>query len=163
MSTVPWSDVVPSFTVGTLGNNLGYYYKIAYCLIVIPLGLLLLVAVGWNVLVGFATKWMYRNAWKEKQKGGTSTDSDDPSLPITNAWEEIYVVNNKLAAYLLGGTVAIKEQQGYLVLQIHDYNVYMPLAMIFIQISELAVAMMMVVLFVDYLILQVSDLSLLLF
>lgn len=156
MTTVPWSDVVPSFSIGSLGHNLGYYYKIADYLIIVPLVLLALVAIGWNVLVGFATKWMYSHAWKQKI-GNDEADSDSPTLPTSNTWEEIYVTNNKLATYLLGDTLALKEQHGYLVLQIHDYNVYMPLAMVFVQVSQIAVAMLMVILFVDYLILQVSD------
>ena len=158
MTTVPWSDVVPSFSIGSLGHNLGYYYKIADYLIIVPLVLLVLVAIGWNVLVGFATKWMYSHAWKQKLGNNEAdSDSDSPTLPTSNTWEEIYVTNNKLATYLLGDTLALKEQHGYLVLQIHDYNVYMPLAMVFVQVSQLAVAMLMVILFVDYLILQVSN------
>ena len=88
---------------------------------------------------------MYKNAWREKATEHTDS-SGNPLLPKSNIWEEIYVVNLKIANYLLGDTIALKEENGYLVLCIHDYDVYMALAMMLVQISEIAVAMTLVVL-----------------
>ena len=134
---------------------MGYYHNIAHYLFIVPLLLLIIVAIGYNVAVVFATKWMYKNAWRGK--GSEHTDSSEkPVLPKSSIWEEIYVVNLKIANYILGDAIALKEENGYLVLRIHDYDVYMPLAMLLIQISEIAVAMTLVVLFFDFLVLQVS-------
>ena len=158
-SESPWSELVPSIHIGSQGHELGYYHKIADYLFVVPLVLLLVVAVGYNVLVGFATRWMYANAWKKKSEAvSTHTESGDkPVFPKTNIWEEIFVVNMKLANYLLGdNTINLKlSADGFLSLNIQDYPVYMPLAMIMIQVSQVAVAMTLVVLFVDYFVLQV--------
>lgn len=152
---MPWMNLMPSLpSFGTTGHHLGYYHNIAYILFIVPLALLLVIALAYNVLVGFATKWMYSNAWLKR----LDINPSDPKNPIpeTNTWEEVFVVNIKIANYFLGGdAVVIKEQAGYLVLQIHDYIVNMPLAIIFIQVSQLAVAMVMTVLFVDYLVLEV--------
>lgn len=148
-----WSDLVPAIHFGSQGHSLGYYYTIANYLFILPLSLLLLVAIGYNVLVGLATKWMYTNAWNKKED--EDADSAKPLLPKTNFWEEVYVVNMKIARYLLGNTINLKESNGYLVLTIHDYHVYMPLAMILIQVSQVAVAMILIVLFVDYSVLEV--------
>ncbi len=173
MSGINWINIIPGdFSFGGTGKPLGHYYSIAYGLIIAPVAILLLVAIVYNVFVGIATSWMYKHAWK---KGTFSTvnrtrmlleDSVDnsimnvpiaPGLPTT-AWEEIFTVNVKIANYLFGG-VEIKELGGYLVLSIHDYIVYMPLAIIFIQACELAVAMVLVVLYVDFFVLQVSQWS----
>ena len=153
MSSSQWMPISPSF--GGQGHHLGYYHKIAHYLFIVPLVLLVIVAIGYNVAVVFATKWMYKNAWREKAIEHTDS-SGKPLLPKSNIWEEIYVVNLKIANYLLGDAIALKEENGYLVLRIHDYDVYMPSAMLLVQISEIAVAMTLVVLFVDFLVLQVS-------
>ena len=154
MSSSPtWLPISPSF--GGQGHHLGYYHNIAHYLIIVPLVFLIVVAIGYNVAVVFATKWMYKNAWREKSSEHTDS-SEKPVLPKSNICEEIYVVNLKIANYLLGDAIALKEENGYLVLRIHDYDVYMPLAMLLVQISEIAVAMTLVVLFFDFLVLQVS-------
>lgn len=132
-----------------------------------PVVFLLVVAIIYNVFVGIATAWMYKHAWR---KGGYTTlnrttrnDLQEqkpvgnvpivPGLPTT-AWEDIFIINIKIANYLFGG-VDVKDHAGYLVLVIHDYIVYMPLAIVFIQICQVAIAMVVMVLFFDYLVLQV--------
>ena len=138
-----WLPISPSF--GGQGHHLGYYHNIVHYLFIVPLVLLVIVAIGYNVAVVFATKWMYKNAWREKATEHTDC-SGKPLLPKSNIWEEIYVVNLKIANYLLGDAITLKEENGYLVLCIHDYDVYMPSAMLLVQISEIAVAMKLVVL-----------------
>ncbi len=164
-------DVLPSF--GETGKTLGYYYNIAHYLIIVPVVLLALIAIVYNVLVGIATVWMYKHAWR---KGGffksvnvsldvntVYNDIDErrlenvpiaPGLPTT-IWEEIFTVNIKIANYLFGGVVDIQDNDGYLVLRLHDYIVVMPLMIIFIQVCELAIAVILTLLYVDYLVLQV--------
>jgi hypothetical protein len=136
------------------GHTLGFYYDIAEYMVFIPVGLLLVAGLIYNVLVAVASVWMYQNAWKRK-----STNAKKMLVfPAGVIWEEIYVVNIKISNYLLGGSIALKEDDGgYLKLLIHDTNLFMPLAMILIQVSQLAVAMTLVVLFMDYLLLQISN------
>ena len=137
MSTSPtWLPISPSF--GGQGHHLSYYHNIVHYLFIIPLVIIIIVAIGYNVAVVFATKWMYNNAWREK--ASEHSDSSEKSLlPKSNIWEVIYVVNLKIANYLLEDAIALKEENGYLVLRIHDYDIYMPLAMLLVQISEIAV------------------------
>ena len=165
MTGSTWIDIVPAIspTFGGTGKHLGYYYDVAYYLVILPVVLLVLVAIVYNVFVGIATVWMYKHAWRKGPFTTVNrTEKEDmkdnipivPGLPTT-AWEEIFTVNIKIANYLFGG-VDLNDHHGYLVLQIHDYIVYMPLAIIFIQVCEFAIAMILTVLFVDYLVLQVS-------
>lgn len=163
-----WIDVIPAhFSFGDTGKPLGYYHNLAHYLVIVPVSLLLLVAIVYNVFVGIATYWMYKHAWK---KGGFATVNRTehqnlesvsnvpipPGLPTT-MWEEIFTVNVKIANNLFGGGIEIKDFQGYLVLHLHDHIVFMPLAIIFIQVCQVAVAIVLVVLFFDYLVLQVRN------
>ena len=164
-----WINIIPTIpSLGETGKNLGYYYNLAHYLIIVPVVLLVVVAIVYNVFVGIATVWMYKHAWR---KGGFFTVNavyDDidghkrlgnvpivPGLPTT-MWEEIFTVNIKIANYLFGGVIDIQDLNGYLVLRLHDYIVFMPFAIIFVQVCELAIAVVLVVLYVDYLVLQVS-------
>ena len=54
---------------------------------------------------------MYKNAWREKSSEH-SDSSEKPFLPKSNICEEIYVVNLKIANYLLGDAIALKEENG---------------------------------------------------
>ena len=137
------------------GHNLGYYYIATYYLFVIPLVILLLVSVGYNILVAFSVKWMFVNAWQKK--GKAVKDDDEPPPIDESSWDEVFFVNAKIAGYLLGGSVALEKKNGYYKLLIHDYEVYMPTAAVFIQVSELAVMIICLTLFLDHLILQVSS------
>ena len=58
--------------------------------------------------------------------------------------------------YLLGSSIVLKEEDGYLELHIHDYEVNMPLAMIFLQISQFFVLLVCLSLFVEYLVIEVG-------
>ncbi|XP_019850807.1 PREDICTED: uncharacterized protein LOC109581269 [Amphimedon queenslandica] len=135
------------------GHILSYYNLVANYIIVIPLAILLVVSIVYNILVGFSTKWMYANAWI---KEGYTRENPPPM--DSSYWDELFIVNIKISNYLLGSTVALSESKdGYYKLLIHDYEVYMPLAIVLIQVSELAVMIVSLALFFDTLVLQVSS------
>ena len=147
-----WANIIPAVPIGSRGHTLGYYSNVAQYIVIVPLVLLGLGAIVYNVAVGLATKWMYRYAWKAPTGRGRNIIPKYSTL----VWEEIYTVNIKVANYLLGNAVVLKEDGNHLVLQIHDYVVYMPLAMVVIQVSQVAVVMVLTILFFDFLVLQVS-------
>ena len=129
----------------------------------VPLVFLVLFSAGYNVLIGFASKWMYKNAFKRKldvsqqQEASSKEVHQQGSPPPATIWEELYVANMKIVKYLLGDTIVLKEgTNGYLELHIHEYEVYMPLAMIFLQISQFLVLSITLSLFVEYLVVQVG-------
>ena len=165
------------------GRTLGFYYKIAHYAVLAPIGLLLLVALVYNIFVGISTAWVYKNiAWTQKRKkavlaskqlkadeskledtdNGDQDDEPASSKPPgdnldTSVWEDIFVMNIKLAGYLLGGCVKLKDLEGdYVVLKIQDYVVFIPLAIIFIQISEVVVCAVLLVILVESLLIEVS-------
>ena len=137
---------------GGPGRIFGYYDVLANIIIVIPLVILLVVSIVYNILVGFSVKWMYANAWI---KEGYARDKPPPM--DSSYWDELFIVNIKISNYLLGSTVALSESKdGYYKLLIHDYEVYMPLAIVFIQVSQLAATIVTLALFFDYLVLKVN-------
>ena len=135
---------------GGPGRILGYYNLVANYMSVIPLVILLVVSIVYNILVGFSVKWMYANAWIKEGRV-----SDKPPPKESSFWDELFFVNAKIARYLLGGSVSLDKTNGCYKLLIHDYEVYMPLAAVFIQVSELAVMIVSLALFFDRLVLQV--------
>ena len=161
----------------TNGRPLGYYHYLARYLIIIPLIALLLVAIVYNVFVGIATWWMYKNAnFKPKKEEKTLTkaktavekeDDDDaylddhdtaenlPDHLHTSIWEDIFVTNIRICNFLLGTSVKLKNLNHYLVLLIHDFVMFMPLAMIFLQLCQFAVCVVITAIFMDNLILEV--------
>ncbi|XP_019850813.1 PREDICTED: uncharacterized protein LOC109581276 [Amphimedon queenslandica] len=138
---------------GGPGRILGYYNLVAYYIFVIPLAILLVVSIVYNILVGFSVKWMFANAWIKE--GYTR---DKPPQKESSFWDELFFINAKIANYLLGGSAVLdKSKNGYYKLLIHDYDVYMPLAAVLVQVSELAVMIVCLALFFDRLVLQVSS------
>ena len=144
-------------TFNTKGNSLGFYYNVAGYIIIVPVVLTLLLAAGYNTLVGIASKWMYKNAFKKKPATSSADTTKQHPLPPSTIWEEVYVANIKAVNYLLGSSIELKEgEDGYLELHIHDYEVNMPLAMIFLQISQFFVLLVCLSLFVEYLVIEVG-------
>lgn len=148
----------------TKGSSLGFYYNVSGYVIIVPLVVLVLFSVGYNVLIGFASKWMYKNAFKRKldvsqqQKPSSSEVHSQGPPPPTTIWEDLYVANMKVVKYFLGDTIVINEgTNGYLELHIHEYEVNMPLAMIFLQISQFLALSVTLSLFVEYLVVQVCQ------
>lgn len=148
----------------TKGSSLGFYYNVSGYVIIVPLVVLVLFSVGYNVLIGFASKWMYKNAFKRKldvsqqQKPSSSEVHSQGPPPPTTIWEDLYVANMKVVKYFLGDTIVINEgTNGYLELHIHEYEVHMPLAMIFLQISQFLALSVTLSLFVEYLVVQVCQ------
>ena len=145
-----------SFDTEEMHMTLGLYFKIAYLLFIVPMALLLVAAIVWNILVGFAAKWMHYNAWK-MPKDGTKRKSQKKPSSETTGWEEVFVTNIKILQFLFGNNVRIKKaDDGYLELHIHDYKVYMPLAMIFLQVCQLVVSVLLLSIFVETLVIQVT-------
>ena len=167
------------------GKTLGFYHNIAHYVVLAPIGLLLLVALVYNIFVGISTGWVYKNiAWTQKRKKavlaskrlkadeseledtGDGDQYDEPASSSkppgddlhTSVWEDIFVMNIKVAGYLLGGCVKLKDLEGdYVVLKIQDYVVFIPLAIVFIQICEVVVCAVLLVILVESLLIEVSE------
>jgi hypothetical protein len=132
-------------------HNLGYYYDIANGLFIVNLVIILVISAIYNIFVAISSVWMYKNhAWKNKAKNPSSSPPD-------SVWEEIYVTNLKIAKFVLGGSIQLKEEDGCLFLQIHDQDVIMPLAMILIQASQLTAVLVLIFFFLNGLVLQVYN------
>lgn len=135
------------------GQTLGYYHIVTYFFLAIPLVVVLPLALVYNILIGFSVKWMYANAWRSKNR--TNYDKEPPM--DSTMWDEIFVLNFKLVGYLLGGTVSLRQDnKGYFTLYLHEYEIYMPLGIIFIQLCQFATVLVSVVIFIDTTILQVK-------
>lgn len=155
------------------GQTLGFYHTIADELMLISVGVLVLGSLIYNIFVAYASLWMYRHAiWKS---GGIGLKDDvalkdmqDISEPLpsikndqlpdhlhTSFWEEIFILNIKISRFLLGNFVKIKDLKHYVVVKMHDIVVFMPLAMIFTQCSEIAIAIVTLAIFVEYTFIEV--------
>ena len=166
------------------GRPLQYYHDLVLNIVTGPVVLLLLVAIGYNVLVGIATWWMHENASsataakrRKRRELATAKEmqpmveeeedaSDDlrDGVPVvsfhdedshTSIWEEIFVLNIKFATFLLGKVVKLQDFDHFVVLKIHDYAVHLPLAIIFIQVFQCAVLVVLLVIFIDALLIEV--------
>lgn len=155
------------------GNTLGFYHTIADELMLISVCVLLLGAFFYNIFVAIASKWMYTHAvWRSDGIGRKEdiplNDMADTSEPIpsikndelpdhlhTSIWEEVFILNIKISGFLLGNFVKIKDLKHYVVVKMHDIVIFMPLAMIFTQCSEIAVAIVTLAIFVEYTFIEV--------
>lgn len=157
------------------GKTLGFYHQVAAYLIIIPVSLLLVITVIYNVLVGISTWWMYKHAAlrpdgrpkaevkvadlemaAEELQEDPAAKTGLPDHLHTSFWEDIFVSNINIASFLLGGIMKIKNMSDGIVIKIHDYAVFMPLAIVFIQASEIAICVVTLVIFMEYMFIEVS-------
>lgn len=160
------------------GKTLGFYHQVANYLIIIPVSMLLLIAVVYNIIIGIATWWMYKHAaWRIdgrpktkvkvadlemaaeelKQEDNTTNNGGLPDHLHTSFWEDIFVSNINIAYFLLGGIMKIKNMNDGIVIKIHDYAVFMPMAIVFIQASEIAICVVTLIIFMEYMFIEVTN------
>ncbi len=151
------------------GKPMGFYHDLAHYAVIAPVCVFVVIAVIYNVLVGISTWWMYKNIpWTKQAVNTMSTASIQSEYEEysavhqhkdtlhTSVWEEIFVVNIKLTRYLISDVVKLKNHdESYLSLKIHDFIVFMPLAMIFIQTCQFLVCTLVLVIYVDNLLMEV--------
>ncbi len=160
------------------GKTLGYYHTLTIYLMVIPAIVLLLIAIVYNIFIGIATWWVYKNAnWKSSTEirylnrllKMPSKSHDNPDIETidtagnlpdnlhTSIWEEIFVINMRVCNFLLGTGAKLKNFDHYLVLKVHDFVVFMPLGVLFLQLCQYIVCVVITVIFLNYLLLEVSS------